>query len=206
MIEKITIGNPSELFRELEIIFKEKLGIEITSSEEPKLIESLAGVASFKGELHSLQEIKSSFSRTRSVGAGTALVVMAAIFILIVVIFFPAFPLWLILLAGAALFAGVAAYAFSSETIGYTCSGKILFSIKGEAYHGLAIGPNGQRSSIFSRATISTSLSPMTNPVYDDCLKFAGKLETLKLKLDDEIRLILPDLEMKKVELPDTKT
>ena len=193
-----------EFFRQIELLFS-GAGLVIENAGDPNLEKTaLDGVATFSGEIISTPNYY-SISRARSNGVGVGLIITSIILIFFMIDLSPPPQLLVVFLSILATLLVLALFAFSHKTLTFT--GKIRLSIKGESYHGLAIGAGGQRSSVFSRATLKTDwIRGEDNPATTEPVEFFSLINLKLASLDKALLAKLPVLEMKKVELPDTNT
>lgn len=181
------------------------LNLSIKKESVPNLNPTgLSNVAFFEGIVNS-QDIGYSVSKIRSYAIGAALIgvgVYALLFLLITSL--PILNL-ILFLAMFGMIIAIAIYAFSNQTTYF--SGNINLDIRGESYHATADGLQGQRSSVFSRATLKTYW--LRTDSFEDSAtpyEFERILSEKLGSLDNRITSILPKFELEKLEIPDTKT
>jgi len=199
--EKVTIGNPMEFFREMELIFGD-MALTITpASKSPELKPTgIDGVAKFDGELFTDSE-REIISRLRSPGFGAFLIALGFIgtFYLLFVNGFGSFFSVLLMIAFLSMIV-IGAYGFTSIQSQY--SGNLFLKIWGEAYQAKAVADKGEKISVLSRATLQTGCSFDQGTSQNLQQKLNDHLE----RLDSAIQIILPKFLLEKTELPDTKS
>jgi hypothetical protein len=203
---KISIGNPLEFFGEFEGIFR-GVGIpEPYKIEKPELKPTgLPNVATFHGSISSAPgSFKKSMSRMRSPAAAIALIIGAGSIALFTLYVSPAFPLFVFFVVLIAVLLCLAINA--AMTVTFELFGSVWLVVEGEAYRAAAQGPQGERSSVFSRAVLKIGKKidgTASSPIFWD---FQKELDQILEEIEGVIHLKLPSFEMEKLKIPDTRT
>jgi len=202
--ESVTIGHPSEFFRELKKIFAsvdDDLRM-ITADKKLELTKTpIDGVAKFEEGLRGrcFHEVV----RTGYQVGGVVAVCVAIVGIVVELLFFNIEALlYLFILGGlfALFIAGGVALAVSKKQF----FADLWLTFEGESYQAKTVGPQGERVSVFTRALLKTDWQPMekTSKIPSE---FTKRMEENKLKLDLQIAVILPSFELEAPRIPVTK-
>jgi hypothetical protein len=203
--ESVTIGHPSEFFRELKKIFA-SVDDDMRMLTDDKKLElaktPIEGVAKFEEDL--LGRCFHEVVRTDYQVAGVGSVCAALAGIGVILLFFNVEKLlYLIILCGfsAIFIAGALAIGLSKKQF----TADLWLTFEGEAYQAKTTGPQGERVSVFTRALLKTDWQPVER-TRNFPSSFAKRMEENKLKLDLEIAGILPAFELEKQQNPNSKS
>jgi len=203
--ESVTIGHPSEFFRELKKIFA-SVDDDMRMLTADKTLElaktPIEGVAKFEEDLRGR-----CFHRVVRTGyqiGGAGAVCAAIVGIGVELLFFNVEQLlYLIILGGffALFIAGGLAIGLSEKQF----SADLWLTFEGESYQAKTVGPQGERVSVFTRALLKTDWHTLVGSGRIPS-EFTKRMEEDKLKLDLEIAGILPAFELEKPQNPNTKS
>ena len=205
MDESVTIGHPSEFFRELKKIFA-SVDVDLRMTAADKKLElvktPIEGVAKFEEELRGrcFYEVVRTGYRVGGIGAVCGAIAGIGIELLF---FNIGILLYQIILGGffAIFIASGLAIGLSRKLF----AADLWLTFEGESYQAKTVGPQGERVSVFTRALLKTDWQPdeQTSEIPPE---FTKRMEENKLKLDLEIAGILPAFQLEEPQNPSTKS
>jgi len=199
--ENVTIGNPLELFREIERIYRRAFKSPVIS--EPNLSSTpIGGVSKFFGIASGY--VTGAVLSWGIIAVGCFLTLIGAVGI---VAYFDSLPLVqpygiiTLLVAAALAIIGIGVMSQANQLK----SGAIECSLKGESYDARALGLRSERAAVFSRATLilQWKLAEGTDAIPSRLEEaIIDKIQDVREDIDQ----LLPRFTEDKIELPDTKS
>ncbi|MFI5419617.1 MAG: hypothetical protein ACHQ1H_01475 [Nitrososphaerales archaeon] len=198
MNESITIGHPSEFFREVKKIFTTSVDPNMKMVTEDKKLElaktPIEGVAKFDEELRGRCNHHVVKTGNQIFGVGAICAAAAGIVVLLVFLNLSTLMYY--------LFLGVFIILFISGGLSLSLANKhyvadLYLTLEGEAYQAKTVEPQGERVSVFSRAFLKTDWQPVGG-TGEFPPEFTKRMEEDKLVLDLALSRLLPEFEWAK--------
>ncbi len=198
MNESITIGHPSEFFRDVKKIFTSSVDPNMKMVTEDRKLEltktPIEGVAKFDEQLRGRCYHHVVKRGLQIYGVGAICAAAAGIFVQLVFLNLSNL-LYFLLLIGFVVLLVSGGLALSLASRHYVAD--LYLTLEGEAYQAKTVEPQGERVSVFSRAFLKTDWQPVggTGEFPAD---FTKRMEEDKLVLDLALSRLLPEFEWEK--------